>query len=184
MRLTALPTLFALAVVCAGALALSQTPDQAKTAHHDTEFLQNANQGSVDEIDLAQMVLKKSYNSDVKNFAQRMVRDHTQLLNNLKPFDNQAGLQAPDHPDAATLAEEKRLDKLSARECERAYIKLMVEDHHKDLEAFIAEERTTGNPALKTAVGQAEKVVKEHLEDANNIAREDGLATAPIPSGA
>jgi putative membrane protein len=184
MRLTALPTLFALAVVCAGAPALSQTPDQAKTAHHDTEFLENANQGSVDEIDLAQIVLKKTNNADVKNFAQRMVRDHTQLLNNLKPFDNQAGLQVPDHPDAATLAEEKRLDKLPARELDRAYIKLMVEDHHKDLEAFIAEEKSTGYAAFKTAVSQAEEVVKAHLEDANNIAREDGIPTGSIPSGA
>jgi putative membrane protein len=184
MRLTALPTLFALAVVCAGAPALSQTPDQAKTAHHDTEFLENANQGSVDEIDLAQMVLKKSNNADVKNFAQRMIRDHTQLLDNLKPFDNQAGLKVPDRPDAATLAEEKRLDKLPAREFDRAYIRLMVEDHHKDLEEFIAEEKSTGYSAFKTAVGQAEEVVKQHLQDANNIAREDGIATAPIPSGA
>ena len=93
MRFTAFPTLFALATVCACAPAFAQTPAREKTAHHDTEFLENANQGSVDEIDLAQMVLKKSNNADVKNFAQRMIRDHNQLLDNLKPFDNQAGLK-------------------------------------------------------------------------------------------
>ncbi len=184
MRLTAFPTLLALAVVCACAPVLAQASAQAKIAHQDSEFLENASQGSVDEIDLAQMVLSKSNNADVKNFAQRMVRDHTKLLDNLKPFDEQAGLKIPDRPDAATLAEEKRLDKLTARQADRAYIKLMVEDHHKDLEAFIAEENSTGYGALKTAVSQGEQVVKEHLEAADNIAREDGVPTAPVPAGA
>jgi putative membrane protein len=130
------------------------------------------------------MVLKKSNNADVKNFAPRMIHDHNQLLDNLKPFDNQAGLKIPDRPDTATLAEERRFDKFSARAADRAYIKLMVEAHHKDLDAFIAEEKSTGDAAFKTAVGQGEQVVKEHLEAADTIAREDGIPTAAVPSGA
>jgi adenylosuccinate lyase len=58
----------------------------------------------------------------------------------------------------------------------------MVEDHHKDLEQFIAEEKSTGYPEFKAAVGKGEKVVKGHLEMANDMAKKLGLAPAPVPS--
>ena len=68
---------------------------------------------------------------------------------------------------------------LSGKTFDKAYIKAMVEDHHKDLEAFMKESKTTGYPALQTAVEKGEKVVREHLEMINGIAKKDGVAPAP-----
>jgi putative membrane protein len=186
MKSTAFPVILALAAVsvCAPAFArsnTSKTRDQASTAHQDTKFLENANQGNVNEIDLAQFVLKKSNNEDVKNFAQKMITDHNALINSMKPFANEAGLQTPSHPDAATEAEKLKLDVLSGESFDKAYIKAMVEDHHKDLEAFRAEVRSTGYPAFKTAVEQGEQVVREHLEMIDQIAKKNGVAPAPVP---
>jgi putative membrane protein len=183
MKLTVFPTMLALAAACACTPAIAQTPDQARTAHHDTEFLEQANQGSVDEIDLAQIALKKSDNPDVKNFAQRMIDDHTKLLDDMKPFDMEAGLKVPEHDSAATDAEKAKLEILTGKTFDKAYIKEMVEDHHKVLEAFIAEQKSTGYPAFKTAVGQGEHIVRQHLESANQIARKDGVTPEPVPTG-
>lgn len=184
MRLTAFPTLFALAVVSACAPAIAQTPDQARTARQDTEFLKQANQDSVDEIDLAQIALKKSNDQDVKNFAQKIIDDHTKLLDDMKPFDMQAGVTVPDHDDAATDMEKAKLELLSGKTFDRAYLKKMVEDHHKVIEAFLSEEKSTGYSTFKTAVGQGEQVIREHLETADKLAKKDGLATEPVPAGA
>jgi len=182
----AFPTLLALAAAFACAPAIAQTSTetsgQAKTAHHDTEFLKEANQGSVDEIDLAHLALKKSDNPDVKSFAQRMIDDHTKLLNDMKPFDMEAGLTVPDHDDAATDAQKAKLDVLSGKSFDKAYMKDMVDDHHKDLEAFIAEEKYTEYPAFKTAVEQGEQVVRDHLQLADQIAKKDGVTPEPVPA--
>jgi putative membrane protein len=188
MKFAAFPAMLALAVIstCVPAFAKPSslaTPDQASTAHQDTEFLKKATQGSVDEIDLAQLALKKSNNEDVKNFAQKMVTDHNMLIDNMKSFANEAGLQRPEHPSAATEAEKLKLDVLSGASFDKAYIKAMVEDHHKVLEAFRAEAKSTGYPAFKSAVEQGEQVVREHLEMINQIAKKNGVAPAPVPSG-
>jgi putative membrane protein len=182
MKFTAMLAIAALST-CATVLAQnSPTPDQARTAHQDTQFLEKANQGSVDEIELAQIALKKSNNDDVKNFAQKMIHDHQQLIDNMKPFDIEAGIQVPAHPDAATKAEKLKLDVLTGQTFDKAYIKAMVGDHHKDLEEFLSEEKSTGYPAFKSAVHQGAQVVREHLQMIDEIAKKNGVAPAPVPA--
>jgi len=188
MKFVAFPAMLALAVISASAPAFAQSHapaarDQASTARQDTKFLEKANQGSFDEIDLGQLALKKSNNDDVKNFAQKMVHDHTMLIDNMKPFANEAGLQPPSHASAATEALKLKLDALSGESFDKAYIKAMVQDHSKDLAEFRAEAKATGYPAFKTAVEQGEQVVSEHLEMINQIAKKNGVAPAPMPAG-
>lgn len=182
MKLIALPAVLALAAVSACAPAFAQTLAQSRTAHQDTEFLKKANQGSVDEIDMAKIALK-SDNQSIKNFAQKIIDDHTKLLDDMKTFDQQANVTVPDHSSASTMAEEAKLKVLTGKSFDKAYIKEMVADHHKDLQAFLSEARSTGSPAFKNAVENGAKTIREHLEMANKLARENGVATAPVPAG-
>jgi putative membrane protein len=186
MKSTIFPAVLVLALVSITGPALAKSPanrDQASTARQDTKFLEKANQGSVDEIQLAQLALKKSSNDDVKNFAEKMVHDHTMLIDNMKSFANEAGIQPPSQPSAATQALMAKLEALSGEAFDKAYIKAMVQDHSKDLAEFISEAKTTGYPAFKNAVEQGEQVVREHLEMANQIAKKNGVPPAPVPAG-
>lgn len=182
MKRTFLPILLALAVPCAfAAPGAPAVKDQASTAHQDTEFLKKASQGNVDEIDLAQQALKKSNNQQIKDFAQKIIDDHTALAQKMQPFASEAGIDVPKHPDASTEAEKLKLDVMSGDSYDKSYVKEMVEDHHKDLMEFRQEVATTGYPAFKTAVEDGEKVIREHLVMANKLAKSMGLATAPVP---
>lgn len=183
MKSASFPSFLALAAVFTCAPAFAQSSDQARTAHQDTEFLKSANQGSVNEIDLAQIALKKSDDPDIKNFAQKMVDDHTKMLDDMKPFDMEAGLTVPEHDDIATDAVKAKFELLSGKTFDKAFLKQMVDDHHKVLLAVLAEEKSTGYPAFKKAVGQAEKMVRQHLEAANGLAKKDGVTPAPVPAG-
>jgi putative membrane protein len=181
MRVAGLSTLLAAGALVACASAYAAGPTQMSTAHHDTEFLKTANQGSVDEVDLAQFVLKKTSDPDVKAFAQRMIDDHTKLLDDMKPFDAEAGVTVPDHVDLETKAIEAKLELLSGKSFDKAYIKDMVEDHVKDLKEFRKEEASTGYPAFKAAVSKGAGVIKEHLEMIDQLAKKNGIAPAPVP---
>jgi putative membrane protein len=182
MKFSAIPAILAIVAVSACAPAFAQSADPARTAHQDTKFLEAANQGSVDEIDLAKIALDKSTNDDVKTFAQKMIDDHTTLIHAMQPFDNQAGIQPPTHADAATEAEKLKLKVLSGQTFDKAYIKAMVDDHHKDLQEFLAEEKATAYPAFRDAVKQGEQVVREHLKMIDDIAKKNGIAPAPVPA--
>jgi putative membrane protein len=180
MKVAALSTLLAAAALCVCVPARAAEPTQASTAHHDTEFLKTANQGSVDEVELAKLVLKKTTDPDVKAFAQRMIDDHTKLLDDMKQFDEEAGVTVPDHVDLETKAMEAKLELLSGKTFDKSYIKAMVEDHHKDLMEFRKEESSTGYPAFKAAVAKGESVIKEHLEMIDQLAKKNGIAPAPV----
>lgn len=182
MKLTAIPAILAIAAVSACAPAFAQTADPTSTAKQDTKFLEKANQGSVDEIDLAKIALDKSTNDDVKAFAQKMIDDHTTLIHTMQTFDIQAGIQPPAHPDAATEAEKLKLGILNGQAFDKAYIKAMVDDHHKDLQEFLAEEKATAYPAFRDAVKQGEQVVRQHLKMIDDIAKKNGIAPAPVPA--
>jgi putative membrane protein len=180
MKLTTLLGIATIAA-CSTVFAQAPSPDQARTASQDTKFLEKANQGSVDEIDLAQIALKKATNPDVKDFAQKMVQDHQKLIDDMRPFDTEAGVQPPAHPDAMAEALKLKLDVLSGDAFDKAYIKAMVEDHHKDLQEFLSEEKSTGYPAFKSAVTKGAGVVREHLQMIDQIAKKNGVAPAPVP---
>ena len=120
MKSSIFPAILVLALVSTTGPAFTKNPpankDQASTARQDTKFLEKADQGNVDEIELAQFALKKSNSDDVKNFAERMIHDHNMLMDNMKPFANEAGIQPPSQPSAATQAEMKKLEALSGVE--------------------------------------------------------------------
>jgi putative membrane protein len=181
MKFASIPTILAFAAIatCAPAFA-SPAPDQAATAHQDTKFLEKANQGSVDEIDLAQLALNKSSNDDVKAFAQQMVADHGKLIDDMKPFDAEAGLQVPDHPDAAGMATKVKLDILTGAAFDKAYIKAMVDDHKKTLMDFQAEAKATGYPAFRSAVEKGAGSVRDHLKMIDDLAKKNGVTPAPM----
>jgi len=180
MKFAALSTLFAAGALSVCIPARAAEPTQTSTAHQDTEFLKTANQGSYNEVELAKFVLNKTSDPDVKAFAQRMIDDHTKLLNDMKPFDEEAGVTLPDHVDLETKAAEAKLELLSGKAFDKAYIKNMVEDHHKDLQEFRKEEASTGYPAFKAAVAKGETVIKEHLEMIDGIAKKNGIPPAPV----
>lgn len=177
-----------IAVVCAAA-ALCSSPafgqmcngasgakGGASFSAHDKMFLKNSAQGNMTEIKLAQLALTKTSNDDVKDFAQRMVDDHTKLQENMKPFVEQAGVTPPSDLSAKDKMLEKKLSALSGDTFDKQYITAMVKDHHKDLGDFKTEVSSTKNSQLKDAVSQGEQVIQEHTTMIDGIAQKHGVS--------
>ena len=47
------------------------------------------------EVELGQLTLQKSQNEQVKQFAQRMIDDHTKMNDQMKPVAQQLGVSVP-----------------------------------------------------------------------------------------
>lgn len=50
------------------------------------QFVQKAAQSDITEIKTSQLALQRSHNPQVKQFAQMMIREHTQSSSKLKPL--------------------------------------------------------------------------------------------------
>jgi putative membrane protein len=153
------------------------------TKSADKSFIKDATEGSQAEINFAKLALEKSKDPNVRKFAEKMITDHSKLIEDMRPFAAKYDVKASGAPimDHAKYEELKMKSGISF---DRAYVEAMVKDHNDDLKAFIQEENSTADPALKATVMKGEKVVREHTEMIDNIAHMGGIDTPPMPAGA
>jgi putative membrane protein len=61
----------------------------------DKIFVKRAMQGSIAEVQLGELTLQKSNNDQVKQFARKMIDDHTKLNEQMRPVAQQLGVEIP-----------------------------------------------------------------------------------------
>lgn len=144
----------------------------------DKEFVQKAVQGNLAEVQMGQLALQKSNNDDVKQFAQKMVDDHTKLEDQMKQVAQQLKVKAPDSPSSKQKSAMKKLQALNGDDFDKAYIKEMVKDHEQDDKAFKEEAKNSPNPGMKQVVGQDEQVINHHLEMIQQIAQKNNVVAS------
>jgi putative membrane protein len=142
----------------------------------DKLFVRKAMQGGMAEVQLGQMTLQKTNNDQVKQFAQRMIDDHTKMNDQMKPVAQQLGVDVPGQvskKDRATMA---KLEALSGPAYDQAYIKDMVKDHKQDLSDFQMEASSGQDQTVKDAASQGSKVIAQHLQMAQQMAKDQNVA--------
>jgi putative membrane protein len=157
------------------AAAMQTSPDQS--ANVDREFITKSTQGSLAEVELGKIALQKSQNPEVRQFAQKMIDDHTKLIEDMKPAASHIGSRMPTRVNAKQRQEAERLQGLSGSDFDKAYITTMVADHHQDLNEFTEEESRTTDPNLKDTVTKGKEVIRMHTEMIDEIARKNGIQT-------
>ena len=144
----------------------------------DRMFVGKAMQGSMAEVQLGQLTLEKSNNNQVKQFAQRMIDDHTKLNEQMKPVAQQVGVAVPNQlskKDKQTMA---KLQALSGQAYDQAYVKDMIKDHKQDLSEFQTEASSGQDQTVKDAAAQGSKVIAQHLQMAQQMAKDQNVTMA------
>ena len=142
------------------------TPDQM--------FLKTAIEGNNGEIAAAKMALKKSKNDQVKQFAQKMVDDHTKMLGDLHQVEQGQKLRYEDKPSPMAVQMSMKLKGLSGAAFDKAFVDGMVKDHEDDVRDFTKESETGTNASVKEAATKSLPTIKEHLEMVQGLQRSIG----------
>jgi putative membrane protein len=147
-------------------------------ALEDKAFVRKALEGGMTEVQLGQLALQKSSNDDVKQFAQRMIDDHTKLGDEMKQVAQQISVKGPDSLSKKNKSTMARLQALNGDDFDKAYIQDMVKDHEQDAKDFKQEAQNTTNPALKNVVVQSEQVIEVHLQMIQQIAQKNNVVAS------
>ncbi|WP_081148657.1 DUF4142 domain-containing protein [Niastella vici] len=164
--------------------SINQAPDKTATDRNKTteesraaqstvddkthNFIDEAAMGGMMEVELGKLAQEKAMSQRVKNFGEMMVRDHSAVNDDLKAICRQKNVTPPadmgkhkDHYDD--------LSKKNGAEFDKAYIKMMVDDHQDDIKAFekVAENGT--DPDVKTFASQKLPTLRRHLDSAKAI---------------
>lgn len=144
---------------CAMLLVSAQAKAQSS---QDKTFLATASQANVDEIAMSKLAEDKATNPEVRDFAELMVKQHTELGNDVKPFADKWGVTCATEPDAAHREEMERLKELSGAKFDKAYMNDMEKDHTKALKLFTNEVKYAKDPQFKVTVEKGKSMVAAH----------------------
>jgi putative membrane protein len=163
------------AAVIALTSAISFGAEKEKSANSgkssaDGAFIKKAANGGMTEVELGKIAAKNGQKDDVKNFGERMVKDHGKANDDLKSVASKMNVEVPDKVNAKHQATIDKFSKMSADSFDAAYVKEMVKDHKKDIAEFEAAQGEVKNEDLKKFIGDTIPVMKEHLEMAQKMA--------------
>lgn len=143
--------------------------DAQMGAMDDKAFMKKAAEGGLAEVQLGQLAQENGQNQEVKDFGQRMVTDHTKANDQLKQVATQQNVTLPTSPSAHDQAEYNKLQKLHGDAFDKAYSKMMVSDHKKDIAEFKREASSGNDSQLKSFASQTLPTLEEHLQMAEKM---------------
>jgi len=132
----------------------------------DADFVNKAAQGGLAEVQLGQMVAGKAQNQAVKDFAQRMVDDHSKANDQLKQLASQKGITLPTDIDSSDKQFQDQLSAASGAKFDKMYMDHMVQDHKKDVSEFQSEANKAADPDVKSFAQQTLPTLQDHLQQA------------------
>jgi putative membrane protein len=148
----------------------------ANLSSQDRNFLQDAAMGGLMEVELGRVAAQKGTSDAVKQFGQRMVDDHSKANSDLMSVASSKGITLPTTLDEKHQKELTKMSAMSGTEFDRAYSKLMLSDHTKDVSEF-EKQSTKGTDAdLKAFASKTLPTLQEHLQLAKTLPGNEGGA--------
>ncbi|MGA8489312.1 MAG: DUF4142 domain-containing protein, partial [Terriglobales bacterium] len=112
---------------------------QSTLSSADRSFITNAAEANLAEIDAAKLVDQKSTDPAAKDFANRMVKDHTQANQELAAIAKTNGVTVPTQAGATEQHQIDELQKLSGAKLNDTYLHNELEGHKQVISEFEQE---------------------------------------------
>jgi putative membrane protein len=135
----------------------------------DRNFTMQASMGNRAEIAAGQLAVTKGANAMVRNFGQMMVTEHTQAQNDLRTRATNTGTSFMDTLSAEHAAMMQRLNGLSGRTFDTAYMNMQVMDHQRTINLYQTQISSGQHQSLKGYASQYLPGVQRHLVTADSI---------------
>jgi putative membrane protein len=153
-----------------GAANMRREGKAATVSSSDRKFAMTAAMGGMAEVEMSRLALNKSSSDAVKQYAQKMIDDHTTANAELMQIASAKGITLPTAPDAKTRAMMARMERLSGAEFDHHYIMMAGTKDHSKMEKLFRDESTRGRDAdLKAFAAKTLPVVRQHLQMARDL---------------
>lgn len=104
----------------------------------DESFVKKAAVAGRAEIELSKLALEKTSTPQIREFAQRMVKDHTAAATELKTIAQSKNIAVPSELDKEHEQTAEKLRNLNGADFDAAYVDAMQKDHEKAVNLFTA----------------------------------------------
>ncbi len=130
------------------------------------KFAAEAAGGSLTEVEMGKLAIKKALDKRVKNLGAMMVKDHLKAENNLQQLAKEKKIPLPQTLGAADQQQLYRLERDSGKNFDRDYIALMQREHYR---LYQTASKQLIDPELRTFADKNLLILKRHLDAVNLI---------------
>lgn len=135
-------------------------------------FVSKGLEGDESEIAIGDLAQQKSQSNDVKQLAQKLVNDRTQMNQKwFMPLAHQLGVSIPNGPSKKDKKTTEKMQALSGNDFDTQYLTMMIKDHRKDLKEFQDEAKAAQDPNVKQVAQQGASVISQHLQLVEQVAK-------------
>lgn len=138
-------------------------------AGKDEDFVKEAASGGLMEVELGKYAEQTALTQRVKNFASMMVRDHAKSNEELRALATTKNVNLPLTMDDSHSDMMSDLQKKKGEDFDKEYIKMMVDDHQKDIDEFKKQAEKGSDPELKAFAAKTLPVLESHLDSAKSV---------------
>ena len=146
----------------------TDTNAETTVSSSDKKFVEKASQGGVAEVQLGKLAAQKAQSAEVKQFGQRMAKDHASANDKLTQIASKKGIAAAADMDSSSKREYDKLSKLSGAQFDHEYMKTMVSDHEKDIKEFQSEGKSGKDADIKNFAASTLPTLEDHLKQAKS----------------
>lgn len=148
---------------------ISERENQTQVNAIDAQkFVLRACEKGVAEIEAARAALEKAELTQVKEFAERMIRDHGEANQTLKAIALQQGLEVEDDATLVDKAKQFMMKMRSGESFDHAYLHNQIDEHEKAIELYEKAGQSTDTQISEFARDTLPKL-RDHLHQAKQI---------------
>lgn len=152
--------------------AQAQRGQGVQPTFNDQLFAMAAAAGGLAEVSTGRLAAERATGDAVKQYAQRMVQDHTDANRQLIALAQAKGIALPQQLDIKDQAAAAILSGLRGAEFDREYAKSQVAAHLCAVQLFTAESKLGRDAELKALAEKLLPTLEDHLQQARQLAGE------------
>lgn len=161
--------------------AVAQAAPAARASMSADEYARSQAQGELFEIALSQLVLDKSEDQGVRDFAERMVAAHTASLQKLRAASGPLAATLPSALDSSQQTSLFRLENVSGMKFNLEYMQLQMDGHKQALDLNRRYAANGTDPALRQYATEAVPMIQDHLSMAQKVRVAPPITPGPKP---
>ena len=140
----------------------------------DRNFVMDAAMGGMLEVELGRLAVQNGASDAVKQFGQRMVDDHSRANQELMSVASSKGMTLPTALDEKHQKDVTKFSGLTGAEFDRAYARMMLQDHEKDVKEFEKQGTRGADPDIRAFATRTLPTLQEHLQMVRQLPGNEG----------
>jgi putative membrane protein len=140
-------------------------------SRQDQRFVMEVRPMNLAEIKMSQIAVDYASKPEIKEFAERMIQDHSKTNRDLMQIVRDSNVSPPDEPTPDQQKIVDRLWSLEGDEFDQEFVRAQVQDHERVVQLFEREAEQGQDEDLKQFAEDCLPIMQQHLQQVKTLAQ-------------